>query len=187
MFRDRFWLTLVLAIPVVIWSHHVQELLGYTAPQFPGSELIGPVLGSVIFFYGGWPFLTGGLQEARDRDAGDDAADRAWRSRSPTWRRWPPRSGLFDQEVWWELALLIAIMLLGHWIEMRAIGQAQGALAALAELLPDDAERVAARRSTETVRVADLARRRRGAGPSRRPGPRRRDGRRGHRRTSTSR
>jgi P-type Cu2+ transporter len=60
LFRDRFWLTLILTIPVVIWSHHVQMWAGYTAPQFPGADAIGPVLGSVIFFYGGWPFLSGG-------------------------------------------------------------------------------------------------------------------------------
>jgi P-type Cu2+ transporter len=155
VFRDRFWSTLLLAIPVVIWAHHVQELLGYSAPRFAGSELIGPVLGSIVFFYGGWPFLSGGLQEARDRTPGmmlliAMAITVAYVASMAT------TFGVFDQEVWWELALLIAIMLLGHWIEMRAIGQAQGALAALAELLPDDAERVTGDGSTETVRVADL-------------------------------
>ncbi|MTV27794.1 heavy metal translocating P-type ATPase [Nitriliruptoraceae bacterium ZYF776] len=155
VFRDRFWLTLVLTVPVVIWAHHVQELLGYTAPQFAGSELIGPVLGSVVFFYGGWPFLTGGIQEARDRTPGmmlliSMAITVAYVASMAT------ALGLFDQEVWWELALLIAIMLLGHWVEMRAIGQAQGALAALAELLPDDAERIGDDGSSETVPVTDL-------------------------------
>ena len=155
VFRDRFWLTLVLAIPVVIWAHHIQMWAGYTAPQFPGSELIGPVLGSVVFFYGGWPFLTGGIQEARDRTPGmmlliAMAITVAYVASMAT------ALGVFDQEVWWELALLIAIMLLGHWVEMRAIGQAQGALAALAELLPDDAERITDDGSTETVRIGDL-------------------------------
>jgi P-type Cu2+ transporter len=156
VFRDRFWLTAILTIPVVIWSHHVQELLGYTAPQIPGAELIGPVLGSVIFLYGGWPFLTGALDEARARQPGmmlliGMAITVAYVASMAT------SLGLFSQEVWWELSLLIAIMLLGHWIEMRAIGQAQGALAALAELLPDEADRVLPDGTVETVRIADLA------------------------------
>lgn len=155
VFRDRFWLTLLLAGPVVIWSHHVQELLGYTAPAVPGSDWFGPLLGSVIFFYGGWPFLTGGWSELRSRTPGmmlliTLAITVAYVSSMAN------ALGLFAIEVWWELALLIAIMLLGHWIEMRAIGQAQGALSALAELLPDDAERVGDDGQVETVRVGDL-------------------------------
>ncbi|MFA9445732.1 heavy metal translocating P-type ATPase [Egicoccus sp. AB-alg6-2] len=155
LFRDRFWLTLLLTIPVVIWSHHVQELLGYTAPRGPGAELIGPVLGSVIFFYGGWPFLTGGLDEARGRQPGmmlliSMAITVAYVASMAT------SLGLFSQEVWWELSLLIAIMLLGHWVEMRAIGQAQGALAALAELLPDDAEIVHDDGRVERVAASSL-------------------------------
>jgi P-type Cu2+ transporter len=59
MFRSKFWLSLLLTIPVVFWSEHIQMLLGYTAPSFPGSRLIGPVLGTVVFFYGGWVFLQG--------------------------------------------------------------------------------------------------------------------------------
>src|SRR5437870_9254050 len=70
MFRDRFWLTLVLTIPVVIYSHMFQRILGYTAPRFPGSGLVSPVLGTVIFFYGGWPFLTGAISEVRTRQPG---------------------------------------------------------------------------------------------------------------------
>jgi P-type Cu2+ transporter len=155
LFRDRFWWTLVLAVPVVIWSHHVQELLGYTAPQVPFAAAIGPVLGTVIYLYGGRPFLVGGFQEARARAPGmmlliAMAITVAFAASMAT------SLGFFSQEVWWELALLITIMLLGHWVEMRAIGQAQGALAALAELLPDDAEQVTADGSTRTVRVAEL-------------------------------
>lgn len=70
MFRDRFWLTLVLTVPVVIWAEHVQMLLGYTAPAFPGEALIRPVLGTVVLLYGGWPFLTGGWSELRSRQPG---------------------------------------------------------------------------------------------------------------------
>jgi P-type Cu2+ transporter len=156
MFRDRLLVTALLAVPIVVWSHHIQMWAGYTAPQFPGSDLIGPVLGTVVFLYGGQPFLTGGWQEAKARQPGmmlliAMAISVAYVASLATSLGW------FSQEVWWELALLIAIMLLGHWIEMRAIGQARGALAALAELLPDDAERVAADGSIEVVSVASLA------------------------------
>jgi P-type Cu2+ transporter len=114
------------------------------------------VLGTIIFFYGGWPFLTGGVSEARSRQPGmmlliAMAITVAYVASLAT------SLGLFDVEVWWELALLIAIMLLGHWLEMRAIGQARGALAALAELLPDDAERITSGGDVETVPIAELA------------------------------
>jgi P-type Cu2+ transporter len=156
VFRSRFWWTVLLTVPVVIWAHHVQELLGYTAPAIPGADLIGPVLGSVIFFYGGWPFLTGGIAEARQRRPGmmlliSMAITVAYVASMATSLGW------FSQEVWWELSLLIAVMLLGHWVEMRAIGQARGALAALAELLPDAAEVVRDDGSVERVGVGDLA------------------------------
>ncbi len=154
MFRDKFWLSLLLAIPVVVYSEMVQHLLGYHAPAFPGSALILPVLGTAIFLYGGWPFLTGAVDEVRARQPGmmlliGMAITVAFAASMAT------TLGLFSVEVWWELALLIVIMLLGHWQEMRAIGQAQGALAALAELLPDEAERVTGD-GVETVKVGDL-------------------------------
>jgi P-type Cu2+ transporter len=155
MFRDRFWISLALTVPVVVWAPMIQEWLGYTAPDFPGSGWLAPVLGTAIFFYGGWPFLTGGWREARDRAPGmmlliGMAITVAYiASLAHT-------VGFFGTELWWELALLITIMLLGHWLEMRAIGQARGALAALAELLPDEAERITADGETETVAVADL-------------------------------
>ncbi|MGH3924005.1 MAG: HAD-IC family P-type ATPase, partial [Pseudonocardiaceae bacterium] len=155
MFRDKFWLSLLLTVPVVAYSGMVQHLLGYQAPAFPGSTLITPILGTVVFFYGGWPFLTGAVAEARSRRPGmmlliGMAITVAFAASLAT------SLGIFSVEVWWELALLIVIMLLGHWQEMRAIGQAQGALAALAELLPDDAERVTPD-GVETVSVSDLA------------------------------
>ncbi|MFO7779143.1 MAG: heavy metal translocating P-type ATPase [Nitriliruptoraceae bacterium] len=155
-FRDRFWWTLVLTVPVVYWAPMVQEWFGYAAPDVPGASLIAPVLGSVIFFYGGWPFLTGAGSEIRARQPGmmlliGMAITVAYLASMAT------SLGFFDADVWWELALLIAVMLLGHWIEMRAVGQAQGALAALAEMMPDEAERVGEDGGTETVRVSDLA------------------------------
>ncbi|HEU5420202.1 MAG TPA: copper-translocating P-type ATPase [Streptosporangiaceae bacterium] len=154
VFRDRFWLTLALAVPAVIFSGMFQDLLGYSV-AFPGSRLISPVLGTVIFFYGGWPFLAGAVAEIRSRRPGmmlliGMAITVAFAASLATSIGW------FGVEVWWELALLIAIMLLGHWLEMRAVGQASGALTALAELLPDDAELVDGD-GTRTVRVADLS------------------------------
>jgi Cu2+-exporting ATPase len=154
VFRRRFWVNLVLALPVIAYSDMIQEWLGYEAPAFPGSDLVGPVLGTVIFLYGGWPFLSGGFQEARDRRPGmmlliGLAITVAFAASGAT------ELGLFDLEFWWELSALIVIMLLGHWLEMRAIGQAQGALAALAELLPDDAERIGPG-GTEVVSVGEL-------------------------------
>jgi len=133
----------------------VQDLLGLTLPTFPGSGLLVPVLGSVVFWWGGWPFLTGARSELRARRPGmmlliAMAITVAYVASSAT------SLGLFDQDVWWELTLLIAIMLLGHWIEMRAIGRAQDALAALAELLPDTADLIDADGTVRAVPVDDL-------------------------------
>src|SRR5919106_1762092 len=153
-FRSRFWLSLVLTIPIVAFSEMVQEWFGFRPPTFPGDDLVAPVLGTALFLYGGWPFLTGAIQEGRSRQPGmmlliGLAISVAFGSSAAT------ALGLFDLEFWWELSLLITIMLLGHWLEMRATGQAQGALAALAELLPDDAERVRDG-SVETVPIGAL-------------------------------
>ncbi len=154
MFRDRFWLSLVLTLPILIWSPDLEAWLGYTAPTFPGSQLIPPILGTIVFLYGGLVFLRGGIRELRDRQPGmmtliSLAIVVAFVT------SWAGTLGLFEIEIWWELASLITIMLLGHWLEMRSITQAQGALAALAELLPDEAERVTAT-GTETVALDAL-------------------------------
>jgi Cu2+-exporting ATPase len=156
MFKNRFWLTLALSVPVVYFSPMVGHILGYMAPMFPGSIWIPPVLGTVIFLYGGQPFLKGGVQELKDRRPGmmlliGMAITVAFAA------SWITSLGIggFDLDFWWELALLVAIMLLGHWIEMRALGSAQGALDALAALLPDEAERIIDA-GTETVPVSEL-------------------------------
>ena len=141
MFRDKFWLSFALTIPVVFWSSDVQHWLGYRAPSFFGSELIPAVLGTIVFVYGGLVFVRGARGELADRRPGmmtliSLAIVVAFgTSLAATFR-------VFEVEVWWELATLITIMLLGHWLEMRAISQARGALNALAALLPDTAERV---------------------------------------------
>ena len=154
LFRDRFWITLALTLPVVFFSEMFQDLLGYRAPDIPGSEWIPPVLGTVIFVYGGWPFLVGAYSEARSRAPGmmlliGLAITVAFGASLAT------EFGAFDLDFWWELAALIAVMLLGHWQEMKAIGQASDALAALAELLPDEAERVTGD-GVESVPIASL-------------------------------
>ena len=154
IFRRRFWANLILAIPVIFYSEMVQEWLRFSMPAFPGSDLIAPILGTVIYIYGGWVFLSGGWAELRTRQPGMMllialAITVAFVASLAT------TLGFFDLEFWWELALLVVIMLLGHWQEMRAIGQAQGALGALAALLPDEAERVIAG-GLETVPLAAL-------------------------------
>ncbi len=154
-FRRKFWLSLLLTIPVVLYSEMVQDWLRFSMPEFAGSALIAPVLGTAIFFYGGWVFLSGGWHELRARQPGmmlliSLAIVVAFIASAATTFGW------LDLEFWWELALLVTIMLLGHWLEMRAIGQAQGALSALAALLPDEAERVLEGGEIETVPVQDL-------------------------------
>ncbi|HKQ00283.1 MAG TPA: copper-translocating P-type ATPase [Actinomycetes bacterium] len=153
-FRDRFWLSLVLTVPVVLYSEMVQEWLRFTPPQFPGSQWVAPVLGTVVFLYGGRPFLEGGLAELRSRQPGmmlliSLAILVAFGASVAT------VFGVFELEFWWELALLIVVMLLGHWLEMRALGQASSALDALAALLPDEADVVTSTGTTNTP-VGDL-------------------------------
>ncbi|MHA7209840.1 copper-translocating P-type ATPase [Arthrobacter sp. MDT1-65] len=156
MFKNRFWISLALTVPVVAFSPMFTMLLGYMPPEFPGSTLIAPILGTVIFVYGGTPFLKGGVSELKSRQPGmmlliamaiSVAFIASWVTTL--------RIGGFDLDFWWELALLIVIMLLGHWMEMRALGSAAGALDALAALLPDEADRVTAD-GVETVPVSSL-------------------------------
>jgi P-type Cu2+ transporter len=154
-FRRQFWIVLLLTIPVVIWSHEVQMWIGYAAPTFPGSDWIPPILGTIVFLYGGKVFLEGARTELGDRQPGmmtliSLAIVVAFVT------SWAATLGVFDVDVWWELATLITVMSLGHWIEMRSIMQAQGALNALAELLPDSAERVTANGQAETVSLGEL-------------------------------
>jgi Cu2+-exporting ATPase len=155
MFRDRFWLSLVLTIPVVLWSHDVIEWSGGRIPMFPGSDLIAPILGTVVFLYGGLVFLRGARNELAERSPGmmtliSMAIVVAFLASAAS------TLGFFAVEVWWELATLVTIMLLGHWLEMRAIERARGALDALAALLPDEAERVGEAGEVTPVPLGDV-------------------------------
>jgi P-type Cu2+ transporter len=155
MFRDRFWLSLVLTLPVVFWSAHIQELLGYEAPSIPGSEWLPPVLATVVFVYGGLVFLQGAAHELQARLPGMMTLISLAIAVAFLFS-WVVEFGLIEAEaLWWELATLVTIMLLGHWIEMRSIRQASGALQELAKLLPDTATRLT-EGGEERVPVGDL-------------------------------
>jgi Cu2+-exporting ATPase len=141
MFRRQFWIVLALTLVVLFWSAEVQEWLHYQAPSFAGSAWIPAILGTLVFAYGGLVFLRGARAELSARLPGmmtliSLAIAVAFVA------SWAATLGIFEVDVWWELSTLITVMSLGHWIEMRSIMQAQGALSALAQLLPDSAERV---------------------------------------------
>ncbi|MGE3356633.1 MAG: copper-translocating P-type ATPase [Acidimicrobiia bacterium] len=154
VFRRLFWWNLLLAMPVIMFSNMVQDWFGYRI-DVSGSGLVAPIGGTIIFLWGGRPFLAGGLAELRARQPAmmlliAVAITVAFASSLAA------SLGVGELDFWWELAALIVVMLLGHWLEMRAIGQASGALAALAELLPDTAERVEGDR-IESIALADIA------------------------------
>jgi Cu2+-exporting ATPase len=141
MFRDKFWLSLLLTIPTLVWGHMLQSALGYTAPMFPGAHYIPAAFGTAVFLYGGLPFLQGAVSEIRARLPGMMtlialAITVAFAFSAAVFLGFP------GMPLWEELATLVTIMLLGHWMEMRSISQAQGALGELAKLLPDVATRV---------------------------------------------
>jgi Cu2+-exporting ATPase len=141
MFRDRFAVALLLTLPTLVWGHMLQSAIGYRAPAFPGSPWIAPVFGTAVFIYGGHPFLRGAVQEIRDRLPGMMtlialAISVAFLFSVAVTVGYP------GMPLWEELATLVTIMLLGHWIEMRSIAQAGGALRELAKLLPNTAARV---------------------------------------------
>lgn len=140
MFRELFWWNLLLAIPVLIFSDQIQNWFGYSINR-AWAAWVAPAIGTFVYLWGGKPFLAGGITEVRNRQPGmmlliTLAITVAYVASLASSLGWG------DLDFWWELAALIVVMLLGHWQEMKAIGQAQGALAALAELLPDVAERV---------------------------------------------
>ncbi|MBN14448.1 MAG: copper-translocating P-type ATPase [Pelagibacterium sp.] len=155
MFRDKFWLSLALTVPTVFWEPMIQEWFGYTAPRFPGSEFIPALFGTVVFIYGGWVFLNSAIGELKARLPGMMTLISLAISVAFVYSV-AVLLGFDGHPLWWELATLVTIMLLGHWIEMRSISQAQGALNELAKLLPDLAVRVIEGDRTEEVPVSGL-------------------------------
>jgi Cu2+-exporting ATPase len=141
MFRDKFWISLLLTLPTLVWGHMLQRALGYTAPHFPGSQWLPAVFGTAVFAYGGMPFIEGAWRELRDRAPGMMTLIALAISVAFTFSV-AVSFGFPGMPLWEELSTLVTIMLLGHWIEMRSIMQAQGALREMAKLLPNDAVRV---------------------------------------------
>jgi Cu2+-exporting ATPase len=155
MFRTRFWWSLLLSLPVLFYSELIQRFLGYTAPTFPGSEWIPFVFSLVIFGYGGVPFLQMAVPEIRNRKPGMMTLISLAISVALVYSVLAQLTNI-GEGFFWELVTLIDIMLLGHWLEMRSVRQASGALNELAKLMPDEAERIKNDGSTETVSVASL-------------------------------
>ena len=155
LFQRRFWVSLVLSIPVLTYSPSVQDWFGFTAPPFPGSEWIAPLLSVVLYFYGGGPFLRLSVPELRARKPGMMTLITLAISVAFFYSV----AVLFLLEgdtFWWELVLLIDVMLFGHWMEKRSVRQASGALGELAKLMPDTAERIDAEGAAKQVPVNKL-------------------------------
>jgi Cu2+-exporting ATPase len=155
MFRDRFWVSLLLSIPVLVFSETIQGWLSFSTPEFVGSQWITPFISIIIFAYGGLPFLQMAVPEIRKRLPGMMTLISLAISVSFAYSLAALIFNLGD-DFFWELVTLIDVMLLGHWIEMRSVRQASSALDELAKLMPDEAERIVAGDETETVRVSQL-------------------------------
>ncbi len=155
IFRRRFWVSLLITIPILLFSPTIQQWLGFSLPVFPGARWVGPAFATLLLFYGGSLFLKMAVPEIRNRAPGMmtliSLAISVAFGYSLFAIFYDPSSGFF-----WEMATLIDVMLLGHWIEMRSVRQASGALTELARLMPDTAERILTGGETEIVPVAQL-------------------------------
>src|SRR5215203_5631758 len=148
MFRNKFWISLLLTIPTLIWGHMLQRAFGYTPPAIPGARWIPALFGTAVFLYGGRPFIQGAVRELRDRLPGMMTLIALAISVAFVFSA-AVALGYPGMPLWEELATLVTIMLLGHWLEMRSISQAQGALGELAKLLPNTATRLVGEGSSE--------------------------------------
>lgn len=155
MFKQKFWLTLVLTVPVVLYSETIQKLLHFSMPDFSGSTWLPPILGTAIFLYGGLVFLKGAKNELADRLPGMMTLISLAITVAFGYSLAVSLKLVDGMDFWWELATLIAIMLLGHWLEMASVMNAQGALKELAKLLPDEAELVHGE-TTRKVAISEL-------------------------------
>lgn len=155
MFKQKFWLSLALTLPTLYFSETIQSLLNFNAPEFPGSQYVPAIFGIVIFFYGGMVFLKSAKSELANRLPGMMTLISLAISVAFIYSLLITFNIAQGMDFWWELATLVTIMLLGHWLEMASVMNAQGALNELAKLLPDEAERVN-KTGTEVVPVSEL-------------------------------
>jgi Cu2+-exporting ATPase len=155
MFRQRFWVSLLLSIPVLLYTPMLQMWLGFSMPSFPGSQWIAPLFSVIVFLYGGVPFIQMAIPEIRNGKPGMMLLVSLAISVSFLYSLAAIFANL-GEGFFWELVTLIDIMLLGHWIEMRSVRQASGALDALARLMPDTAEHIMPDGSTHTMPVSSL-------------------------------
>ena len=159
MFKDKFWLSLLLTLPVLVYSEMIQHWFNFTPPSFVGSEYVPFVFSTIIFFYGGLVFIKGAWGEIKAKLPGmmtliSLAIITAY-AYSVATQFFISGDGFF-----WELATLVTIMLLGHWLEMASIAKAENALDAISKLLPDKAEKLVNGRPTHVLvselRVGDV-------------------------------
>lgn len=153
MFLRKFWVSLILTIPVLLYADVLKTIFKWSLPEFIGMGYMPLVLGSIVFFYGGWVFLAGAVREIQGRLPGMMTLIGIAISAAYIWSVYAVFAGA--ETLFWELTTLITIMLLGHWIEMRAVSGAQGALKELSKLLPDTAE-VIRDGKTETIALSEL-------------------------------
>lgn len=155
IFKNKFWLSLLMTIPVLAYSQSIQEWLNFSSPDFTGSFYIPFIFSTIIFFYGGMVFLKSAVSELKARMPGmmtliSMAIVTAYSYSVAT------QFFIDGDTFFWELATLVTIMLLGHWLEMSAIAKAENALDAIAELLPDEAEKIV-NGKPKKVRVSELS------------------------------
>lgn len=154
MFKRKFFISTALSMPVLLYSSFIQGLLNFSMPAFTGSEFIVPIFSVIVFAYGGLPFLRMGKGELEEREPGMMALISLAIFVAFTYSM----ASLFlsgTSSFFWELVTLIDVMLLGHWIEMRSVRKASGALEELKKLMPDTAEKIT-EDGTEEVKVSEL-------------------------------
>jgi len=154
MFRRKFWLSLALTLPTLFFSQSVQMWLNYDA-SFPGSQYVPAILGLIIFFYGGTVFIKSAFVELKNRQPGMMTLISLAITVALGYSLVATLGIVDGMDFWWELATLVTIMLLGHWLEMASVQSAKGALGELAKLLPDEAE-VVSGETSEKVAVSQI-------------------------------
>jgi len=153
-FKKRFYISLILALPIILLSDMIQSFFNYSL-SFAGDHWIELILASIIFFYGGWPFLTGAIDELKQKSPGmmtliGFAITVAYVYSAAT------VFGLAGHDLFWELATLIAIMLLGHWVEMKSVSKASDSMESLVELMPQEATKIDQEGNTEVIQASAL-------------------------------